>query len=91
MVTCRYSASLDKQNVQSRNHANQRVVKLGENILYQSHVVHFSVCATLEKPIVSIYVVRGFEWLGHVPRMDDERTAKKLLGGKPGGRKKYLH
>jgi hypothetical protein len=59
--------------------------KLGENILYQSHVVQFSVCATLEKPIVSIYVVRGFEWLGHVSRMDGERTAKKLLGGKPGG------
>jgi hypothetical protein len=44
-------------------------------------VIHLSVCATLEKPTVSIYVVRGFEWLGHVSRMDGERKAKELLGG----------
>jgi len=62
----------------------------GENILHQSHVVHLSVCATLETPTVSSYVVHGFEWLGHVSRMDGERTAKKLLGGKLGGREKYL-
>jgi hypothetical protein len=44
----------------------------------------------MKEPTVSIYVLRGFEWLRHVSRMDGKRTAKKLLGGKPGGRKKYL-
>ena len=30
---------------------------------------------------------RRLEWLGHLARMDGERTANKLLGGKSGGRR----
>ena len=32
--------------------------------------------------------VRTWKWLGHVVRMNDERTVKKLLEGKPGGGRK---
>jgi hypothetical protein len=30
---------------------------------------------------------RRLEWLGHLARMDSERTANKLLGGKSGRRR----
>jgi hypothetical protein len=38
--------------------------------------------------IVTAIKVHRLEWLGHVVRMDDARTVKKLLEGKPGGGRK---
>jgi hypothetical protein len=37
---------------------------------------------------VTVVKVRRLEWLGHVMRMDGERTLKKLHEGKPGGGRK---
>jgi hypothetical protein len=38
--------------------------------------------------IVTVLKVCRLEWLGYVVRMDSAKTVKKLLEGKPGGRKK---
>jgi hypothetical protein len=38
--------------------------------------------------ILAVIKVRRLEWLGHVVRMDGERTVKKLLECKPGGGRK---
>lgn len=38
--------------------------------------------------IVTVIKVYRSEWIGHVLRMDGERTANKLLEDKPGGSKK---
>jgi hypothetical protein len=38
--------------------------------------------------IVTSIKVRRLEWAGHVVRMDDERTAKRVFLGNPGGRRK---
>jgi hypothetical protein len=38
--------------------------------------------------IVTIIIVRRLEWAGHVVRMSDDRTVKKVFLGKPDGRRK---
>ena len=38
--------------------------------------------------ILTVIKVHRLEWLGHVVRLDGERTVKKLLEGKPGGGRK---
>lgn len=38
--------------------------------------------------IIAIIKVRRLEWLGHVMRMQNQRTAKKILEGKPEGRRR---
>jgi hypothetical protein len=35
--------------------------------------------------IVTIIKIHRLEWLGHVVRIDGERTVKKLMEGKTGG------
>jgi hypothetical protein len=38
--------------------------------------------------IVTTIKVRRLEWAGHVVRMSDDRTVKKVFVGKPNGRRK---
>jgi hypothetical protein len=40
------------------------------------------------KYFVTVIKVCRLEWLGHVVRMDRERTVRKLQEGKPGGGRK---
>ena len=39
------------------------------------------------KDIVTVIEVCRLEWFGHVVSMDDERSVKNQLEGKPGGRR----
>jgi hypothetical protein len=38
--------------------------------------------------IVTTIKVRRLEWAGHLERMSDDKTVKKVFLGKPGGRRK---
>jgi hypothetical protein len=38
--------------------------------------------------IVTTITVRKLEWAGHVVRMSDDRTVRKVFVGKPDGRRK---
>jgi hypothetical protein len=38
--------------------------------------------------IVTAIKVRSLQWAGHLVRMSDHRTAKKVFLGKPDGRRK---
>ena len=50
--------------------------------------VKFRLILNLSPNIVTVIKVHRLECLGHVVRMDSERTVAKLLQGKPGGQKK---
>jgi len=44
-----------------------------------------------EQELIALIKKGRLRWLGHVERMDDNRVPKRMLCGRPGGRKEDRH